>query len=195
MNRIARHFIQGLLIVVPGAVTIWVLYQIFILIDRLIALPIPGAGFVITLVGIFLVGLLASNLVLRKFFSLIETLFLRAPIARIIYFAIRDLIEAFVGERKRFNQPVLVSLPSLGDARILGFVTREDLRFLGLDHHVAVYLPQSYNFAGNLLLLPGERVEPLSLDPVQTMALIVSGGVSGFAPDGTSEPPRSTPVP
>lgn len=179
MNYIAKNFLRGLVIVIPIAVTIYVIYQIFIRIDRLLGLPFPGAGFVITIVAIFLVGVLASNIVGRKLLGLMEALFIRAPFVKIVYQSIKDLIEAFVGDRKRFNQPVAVTFSQLAGSRALGFVTREDLAFLGMEGSVAVYFPQSYNFAGNLLVVPASAVERLETDSSKLMTFIVSGGVSG----------------
>jgi uncharacterized membrane protein len=106
----------------------------------------------------------------------------RLPLARLIYNAIRDLLEAFVGEKKRFDQPVLVQIVPGSEARALGFVTRQEMDGAGMEGRVAVYLPQSYNFAGQLLVVPKESAVPIDLDPTAVMTFIVSGGVSG--PDG-----------
>jgi uncharacterized membrane protein len=84
-----------------------------------------------------------------------------------------------MGEKRRFDQPVLVSLSPGGHAEAVGFVTRTDLEFLGLLDYVAVYFPQSYNFAGNLLVFPKGQVHPLEAESTEVMAFIVSGGVSG----------------
>ena len=95
---------------------------------------------------------------------------------RLIYASIRDLLEAFVGDQKRFNQPVTVAL---GDGiRSIGFMTQEDLGFLSLPGHVAVYMPFSYSMAGGLIVVPNSRVEKLPIDSATVMALVISGGVS-----------------
>ena len=91
------------------------------------------------------------------------------------------LIDAFVGEKKRFDRPVLVTLGDGIDTSIIGFLTRRDLADFGVPGHVAVYFPQSYNFAGNLLVVPKARVRPLDVDSTRIMTLIISGGVSGEA--------------
>jgi len=112
----------------------------------------------------------------RKFLQLADLIFTRAPIVRLIYSAIRDLLEAFVGDQKRFNQPVAVSL--MEGVRTIGFMTQEDLGFLSMAGHVAVYLPFSYSMAGGLIVVPSSRVEKLPMDSASVMALVVSGGVS-----------------
>jgi uncharacterized membrane protein len=96
-----------------------------------------------------------------------------------LYSAIRDLVEAFAGEKKKFDKPVLVTFGPHSYAKIVGFITRENLENLGLKDHVAVYLPQSYNFAGNVLIFPKEAVTPLDIESSEAMTFIVSGGVAG----------------
>ncbi len=95
-----------------------------------------------------------------------------------LYSAIKDLIEAFAGKKKSFDKPAIVELTP-GGAKALGFITRETLEFLSLSDHVSVYFPQSYNFAGSVLIFPTERVTPIDIDSSEAMAFVVSGGVSG----------------
>jgi uncharacterized membrane protein len=103
----------------------------------------------------------------------------RLPFVRLLYSSTRDLLSAFVGEQRRFDKPVLVTLVPGGHARAFGFVTQESLERFGLDRHVAVYLPQSYNFAGSLLVFPADQVQAVPSDSADVMAFIVSGGVAG----------------
>ncbi len=176
MNWIVKNFLRGLVIVVPIALTLYLIYEGFMRIDRLVKLPVPGAGFALTVVLMVLVGALASNFFVRKFLQLTDVIFTRAPLVRLIYAAIRDLLEAFVGDQNRFNQPVAVSL--IDGVRTLGFVTQNDLGFLAMPGYVAVYLPFSYSVAGSLMLVPSARVERLAVDSAALMALVISGGVS-----------------
>jgi uncharacterized membrane protein len=178
MNWLVKNFLRGLVIVVPIALTVYLLYAAFIRIDRLIAFPTPGVGFLVMIGAIVAIGALASNFVIRKFLQLTEALFTRAPLVRIIYASIKDLLEAFVGDKKRFDKPVAVALSESGDLRTLGFVTQDDLTFLSLPGHVAVYLPFSYSMAGTLVVVPNARVQRLETDSAAVMALIVSGGIS-----------------
>ena len=179
MNWLIKNFLRGLVIVVPIALTIYILYQAFMWVDRLLALPTPGAGFAITIAAIIAIGWLGSNFVGRKLLELTETVFTRAPLVRLIYASLKDLLEAFVGDKKRFDQPVAVTL--VEGVRTLGFVTQEDLGFLSLEGNVAVYLPFSYSMAGSLVIVPATRVERLEIDSASVMALVVSGGVSRVA--------------
>jgi uncharacterized membrane protein len=179
MNWLIKHFLRGLIIVVPIAVTVYLLYVAFIWVDRLLPVPIPGLGFAILIVAIVAVGWLGTNIVGRKFVQLTELLFTRAPLVRLIYAALKDLLEAFVGDRKRFDQPVSVKLTE--GVRTLGFITQDDLGFLAMEGSVAVYLPFAYSMSGSMVIVPASNVERLAIDSASVMALVVSGGVSRSA--------------
>jgi len=179
MKRVIRYFLEGLLYVIPLAVTIYILYKIFVTVDSWLNLSIPGVGFLLTLIGILVIGFLASNVLTQGLMSLISQLFEKVPFIKLIYTSIKDLIGAFVGDKKSFEKPVLVTLSKEGYPKAIGFITKEDLEAFGLSEHVAVYLPQSYNFAGNLLIFPKDQVEVLDVDSSEVMAFLVSGGVSG----------------
>ena len=176
MNWIVKNFLRGLVIVVPIALTIYLIYIAFIKIDRLLNLPTPGVGLLLIVVTIIAIGALASNFFMRKFLQLTDAVFTRAPLVRLIYSSIRDLLEAFVGDKKRFDQPVSVQVTD--DVRTFGFVTQDDLSFLDLGGHVAVYLPFSYSMAGSVIVVPRARVQPLTIASSALMAFVVSGGVS-----------------
>ena len=105
-------------------------------------------------------------------------MFQKVPVVKMLYSALKDMIEAFAGDKKSFDKPVLVELIEKGP-KAMGFITRESADFLGIQGHVAVYMPQSYNFAGQVLIFPASRVLPIELGSGEVMATIVSGGVSG----------------
>jgi uncharacterized membrane protein len=176
MNWLIKNFLRGLVIVVPIAVTVYLLYQTFITLDRLLRLPTPGLGIAILIVATIAVGALASNFIGRRLFAITETVFTKAPLVRIIYAAIKDLLEAFVGNKRRFDKPVSVQMTE--GIRIFGFITRDDLGALGSPGDVAVYVPFSYTWDGCLLVVARERIQPLDADSASIMALIVSGGIS-----------------
>lgn len=178
MKRLTRYFLNGLLFLVPVVATIYVIYIIFIKIDNLFDFPIPGTGFLITIFIITFIGFIGSNFLTRRLVNLIDTMFSRLPLIKMLYTSVKDLISAFVGEKKGFNKPVAVTLSPNSNVMVIGFVTNESLNELGLADTVAVYLPQSYNFAGNLILVPKEQITPLSVDSVSLMKFIVSGGIA-----------------
>jgi len=185
MQLLLRSFFRGLLFVVPVAATVYVVYWLFVKVDnlfdleKLIGWSAPGITALIVIVAITLIGLLASNFLTAWLVRLAESLFTRMPLAKLVYSSIKDLLEAFVGEKKRFDKPVLVSLGDQVGGEVLGFITREDLEWLARKDRVAVYFPQSYNFAGSLVIFPRDRLTPIAADSSHVMQFIVSGGVSG----------------
>jgi len=178
MKRLMNYFLKGLLVFVPVALTVFTIVLAFTKLDGLLKIPIPGLGLLITILFIILIGFLASNFIGKKFFTLIDGLFTKLPVVKMLYSAIKDLIEAFAGEKKSFNRPAIVELTA-GGPKAVGFITRDSLEFLSLSDHVAVYFPQSYNFAGSVLIFPSDRVTPVDIDSSEAMAFVVSGGVSG----------------
>ena len=188
MKRIMRYFFRGLLVFVPTGLTVLVVASVVIYLNKLFGnLPkvpdYPGLGLCIGLVGtlliITLIGFFASNFVGRSLVRLVDRVFKQLPLVKILYTSIKDLIAAFVGEAKKFDKPVIVSLGPETYAKILGFITRESLVNFGLKGHVAVYFPQSYNFAGNVLIFPKKAVKLLDIPSSDAMTFIVSGGVAG----------------
>jgi uncharacterized membrane protein len=182
MKKLIHYFIKGLLIFVPIALTIFLLIWAFTSLDKasrfLFRINIPAIGLLLTVALITVIGFLASNFLGRKFFALIEKIFRGLPLVKLLYSAVKDMIEAFAGEKKSFDKPVLASIAPGSAVKVIGFITKESLENFGLEDYVAVYMPQSYNFAGNVLLFPKEAVKPLSVESSQAMAFIVSGGVS-----------------
>jgi uncharacterized membrane protein len=178
MKLLARRFVQGLLILVPIGVTAWVLYFAVTTIDGLLQLDIPGLGLVLTLALVLVVGFIASSVIGRKAFDLLEGVLTRLPVVKLLYTSLRDLLHAFVGERRSVGRPVMIELGGVEGVKLLGFLTCERFDDPRLAGHVAVYLPQSYNFAGNLVIVERARVHPIDADGAQFFAFVMSGGVA-----------------
>jgi uncharacterized membrane protein len=180
-------FLKGLIFVVPAALTIFLSIWAFTTIDGLLNLPVTGLGFLIFVGFTLLVGALATNILFTKAFEAFEKALTRLPLVKLLYFSIKDLIGAFVGEKKRFQKPVLVDMFGAdAEVKMVGYLTQEEVEMLDLPGYVAVYLPQAYNFAGSTVVVPRERIKRLSeADAARLMAFIVSGGVStGINPTG-----------
>jgi uncharacterized membrane protein len=186
MNKLLDYFLQGLLYVAPIAITLKVIYEVFKFIDGLVAqyidkllkFQIPGLGLIIIFFFIALVGYYGQKLVAKPVKVILEKLISKAPIVQIVYTSIRDFLSAFLGKEKRFNQPVLVMVNKIAQLEKIGFLTATDLSDLNIKDKVAVYFPHSYNFSGELFIVPSELVKPLDIQPAEAMKFIVSGGVS-----------------
>ena len=187
-KRLVRYFIRGCLVLLPLGVTGWLIFVTLSFFDHILPIGIPGVGLVLMLSVVTLVGLLTSNVIGRRIFQWTDRLLSRMPLVKLIYTSLKDLIGAFVGDHRNFDQAAAVEL-SPGGARMLGFVTRAGLHALGMPGHVAVYFPQSYNFAGQLAVVPRERVELLDVPSSEVMTFIVSGGISGFGRGQSLVPP------
>jgi len=195
MNTLIRLFFKGLLVLLPAVITFYLVYAIFMALNNTLfsalgrlfhqLLPQLEPGWPTTLLAIAstltlitVVGILANNYLGRYLVRRFEQLMKRIPLVKLLYNAVRDLFNALLGEDKRFNKPVLVCLSEEAGVRVAGFITAEDLSHWGLNEEVAVYLPQSYNFAGNLIIVPANRVTALDQPAGDVTTFIVSGGVS-----------------
>lgn len=179
MRTLTRSFAQGLLVLAPVAITVWVVVFSVTTLDKWLDTRIPGLGIVIAAAGITLIGYLTGNVVGTTVLTWLEGGLGRVPLIRILYNALRDLLGAFVGTKRKFDKPVAVEVNRHG-LKVLGFLTNEHFDDPQLAGHVSVYLPESYNFAGNLIVVPAERVHPLDADGAAFMAFIVSGGVTAM---------------
>lgn len=189
MKKISQYFLQGLLVLVPVAATVYMIYFIFSKIDGIFRFDVPGVGFLFTIGLILAAGFVTSTLLADRVILMVDRFFVRLPLVAMIYTSIKDLVNAFVGDKKSFDKPVQVAIDADNNISVLGFITREDLDALGIVNSVAVYLPQSYNFAGNLIIVDRSRVFPLTGDPGEIMKLIVSGGVSSQRAEYSTETP------
>jgi len=190
-GQIMDYFLQGLLITVPITVTFVVIIQAIVWIDELIpvhlpvtipgfeSFDIPGIGIIVLFIIITVLGYFASTLVANPVFSMTEKLLGKTPLLKIIYTSMKDLVEAFVGEKKRFTKPVLVTVSHTPLVQRIGFVTENDLTRLGISTAMlAVYLPFSYGFNGQLMIVESVNVKELDVTGTEMMKFVISGGVT-----------------
>ncbi len=180
MKRVIAYFFSGILFLAPIVVTIYLLYLGFTKVDQIFTFKIPGLGFLLTLAIIITTGFLVSTFLARGAVNLVDSVFLRMPLVKMIYSSVKDLVGAFVGEKKQFDKPVLVQLIPGSGVQMMGFITQESLASLGMAESVAVFVPQSYNFGGSVIVVPKTQVELLKVESGDLMAFLLSGGVSGF---------------
>jgi len=179
LRKIVNSFLQGLLLIAPISITVFVIFKLFEFIDGLIPLNIPGLGLLIILGSITLIGMLGSLIIRTPLSFLFNRIMDQVPLVKMLYTAISDLLSAFVGQKKKFTEPVMVILSKESNVRKLGFITERDLQNIGISSDfVAVYLPHSYNFSGNMFIVPAENVIPVVANSADFMKFIVSGGVT-----------------
>lgn len=179
MKTLLKYFVQGLIYVVPISVTVYIIWEIFTLIDNLLPIDVPGLGLVIILLFITVVGVVANHLISDKLLGMFEGYLKRAPLISLIYTAVKDLMQAFVGKKKSFSKPVLVKLYENSEIRRLGFITNNN--FEKLDEScdlITVYIPHSYNISGNMYLVPAHYIAPIKANASEFMKYAVSGGVT-----------------
>ncbi|MDO9511181.1 MAG: DUF502 domain-containing protein [Bacteroidales bacterium] len=186
-KRLIRYFMQGLLYMAPISITVYAIVISFQFLDGLVSkyiegylgYNIPGLGLLTVLVSITVIGFLGSSLIFNPIMRYLDRLVGKAPLIKIIYSAMKDLFQAFVGQQKKFTEPVLVKLNKEHEFERLGFVTQHDLTPLGIEENkVAVYFPASYSIMGELYIVPRENITPIDTSPADVMKLIISGGVT-----------------
>lgn len=191
VKKLFRYFIQGIIILAPIAITAYALYWLFEKVDGILRpyLNIPGLGFVIIMAFIVLVGWISSNFLMGSFINFFDQWMERTPVIKFIYSSTKDFFEAFAGDKRKFKIAVLANVFS-EDVWIIGFLTDEEMsKFeMGADK-VAVYVPQSYNFAGQLYILPRSKVRKIdAIGAGEAMKYAVTGGVVELDDEETKHP-------
>jgi len=185
MRKIAalflRYFLQGLIIISPIAITAWAAYSIFDFIDTKIPSMPRGVGFVIIISSLVVIGWLGSTFLIWKLLiNFFDSILERTPFLKFIYTSVKDVVESFMGDKKKFTKPVLVKVRTNPEIFQIGFITQNDLSKLNLAGKVAVYLPHSYAVSGFLFIVDIENIQPLNIHPSDAMKMAVSGGVAGL---------------
>lgn len=187
-RKIFQYFLQGILLVAPVVIVLYILYSLFVSVDGwlnnqispIIGFNIPGLGILILFVSLTLLGFLGQTALIRPIKKIINRFIKRIPLLNLLYSSVNDLFSAFVGKEKKFNVPVKVLFNAENNLWKLGFVTKETMDVIENEELAAVYFPHSYNFSGELYLVPKERIRYLKLSPAEVMKFIVSGGVTRF---------------
>jgi uncharacterized membrane protein len=185
-QKVIQYFLQGLLILGPVSITVYFIYIVFDKIDSILrpAINIPGLGFVIIIGFIILIGYVSSFFVMGRLLSVLDKFLEKTPGIKLLYSFVRDFFEAFAGNKKKFTNNVLACVDDTDVWRV-GFITQESMSTFGMEDYVAVYLPMAYSVAGNVYIVPKERIRPItSISATQSMKFAVSGGVTTIADSG-----------
>jgi len=196
-RKLFKYFLQGLIILAPITITIWAVASLFEAIDSLLPsliervapnlLPndsqgnpirLPGAGFFLVLLIVIGVGYISSSFIVGRMVELFDKVLERTPGIKIIYSTVKDFVEAFAGNKRKFTKSVLVNIDA-DDIWRIGFITQEELDKFGLKDYTAVYVPQSYAFAGTLFFVKKERIRLITdITSTDAMKFAISGGVA-----------------
>jgi uncharacterized membrane protein len=196
-KKMPQYFLQGLVIIVPMGISIYAVLWMFHTVDSLLPNIIhnlfpglidkttdgqlkryPGIGFIVTFFIVILIGRISSSFIVSRIVAFVDTILEHTPGVKFIYSPVKDFLESFTGNKKKFDRPVLVNIDSPGVWRI-GFITQEDANKFEMEDHVVVYLPQSYAIAGLTYIVEKEKIKPLhNIGGAEAMKFVVSGGVA-----------------
>lgn len=192
LGALLNYFVKGVIVVVPVGAALFLMYWGVYKLDSALNLSgffltdshgrpiyIPGVGILSMLVILLLVGVLVTNVITDPIKRWTNRWVNRLPLFKFLYSSIKDLTEAFVGEDKKFNEPVMVEVNEFGLKKI-GFLVQKDLENLGMPNEVAVYFPWSYSFAGQVMIISADKVTPIDRSAADVMKFVISGGVSGL---------------
>ena len=180
LKLLFRYFMQGLIILAPIAITGYVLFFVFDWIDSFLRpyVTYTGIGFLIVIGFIIFVGWISSYIIMESLISFFDHWLERTPGIKILYKAIKDFFQAFGGEKKKFTNAVLACVFG-NDVWIVGFLTDDEMEKFNMGSDmVGVYVPQAYNFAGQLYILPKDKVRKIeNIAAGEVMKYTVTGGV------------------
>lgn len=196
LKTIATHFGVGLATLLPFAFVIWVLVGIFQFVDNLlgptvdqvIGMHVPGVGFILVVIGTTLVGALTKVYMTHRMLQWAERLFNRIPFVKSLYSTIKELIQNLVGQRRGFQRAVLIQWPD-ERAQVLGLVTHENLppEIDPTGAKIAVYLPNTFQFAGITVLVERSRVTDCDLSVEDAFKFSISAGLGQSVLEWTGE--------
>ncbi|UCE93558.1 MAG: DUF502 domain-containing protein, partial [Flavobacteriaceae bacterium] len=172
MKKLINYLLQGLLYIAPLGITAYLIYASFNFVDglsqkllnRFFDFEIPGLGLLSLMIFLIFIGFLGRTIIAQPLKKVFRKIIDKVPLLNFIYSALNDLFSAFVGKEKKFNQPVLVRVNLNSDLEKLGFVTEEDLDIIRAEGKVAVYFPHSYNFSGELFVVPRDQIKHLDIN-------------------------------
>lgn len=185
-SQLIQNFFQGLMIIGPFGLTVFVFWYIISSIEQ--SVPYlsdklyPGITFLLVLIVIVVIGYLGNKFVFgRLILGRMDTVLAQMPGFKHIYSPTKDLMASFVGDKKRFTQPVWVRVNNEPEIWRIGFLTQKDMQSVGMKDKVAVYLPHSYAISGWVILTEEQNVKPVEgMNAATAMKFAVSGGVAGY---------------
>lgn len=191
MNRtfkaLTRLFFRGLLILAPLGITAYAIYFIFRTVDDMVPwlnLP-PGVGFLLVIFLVIFVGFLGTRFFFGRWIvEAMDYLLEHTPGISFIYTSVKEIIDSFVGDKKKFSDPVWVKVQDAPEMWRIGFTTQKSIEETSFaEEFVAVYLPQSYAISGWVIIIKKDQTRPVqNMNAVEAMKFAVSGGITGNLP-------------
>ena len=177
---IARSFLQGVLILSPVAVTAYVIYAVFDSVDTIIPELPRGLGFLLIIGTIPAIGYVGTRLFVgRMIIDAFDYLMQHTPGIKFLYSSVKDVMDSFMGDKKRFNTPVWLRTSRDPEMWRIGFLTQQDLAFVGMAGKIAVYLPHSYAISGWVVVADAANIKPVTkMNAAEAMKFAVSGGIT-----------------
>ena len=189
--RFVQYVLNGLLISLPVFGTGYIVYQLFSFLDSIVPRIIYsedelltkgdhfwGWGILMLVLVLFVLGWFGGMFINDSIKGWFQRLLNKIPGVNNLYNAISDVLGAFVGKEKKFNQPVLVRVSEQMDIEMIGFITDTDLAELGdIKGKVAVYFPMSYSFSGHMMIVPVKNITPIERNAVDILKYTMSGGI------------------
>ena len=181
------RFFTGVFVTLPVVLTAWVFWLFYASVDdfmaplyeHLLGRPIPGLGFLTAVLIIFVIGVIATNVVGRRILLLGERLIRYIPLVRRVYPTVKDFVDAFSPNRRSgFREFVIVEHPREGSYSY-GFLTG-DMRVDGAkpDALVSVYVPTNHLYLGDIVLVARDAVLPTGLSVEDGIRVILSAGTA-----------------
>lgn len=191
MRHVTTTFLRGLGVVLPVALTVWILVWLAQAAETMLQpvfmlmLPeqyyLPGLGVVLGVLIIYAAGVLVQLFVINKIWEALQGLFERIPLVKTVYSAISDFFDFFSRPRSDDGSTV-VSVDIGGDALLIGFITADAPSSINIPgttgERVAVYLPLSYQIGGYTLLVARDRVTPLEIGVEEAMRMVLTAGIA-----------------
>ncbi len=196
LRKLFQYFFQGIVVLAPICITLYAVIWLFSTMDNILPdllynffpnnlskangllRTIPGLGFVAVVIIVIFFGRISSGFFASRIFDALDHVLQRTPGLKFIYTSVKDILQAFTGNKKKFNRPVLVNIGE-EDVWRVGFITQESAGHFDLPQHDVVYIPLAYSITGVTYIVPRKKIKLLiNISPAEAMKFAVSGGVA-----------------
>lgn len=184
INKIVGYLLAGLVIVLPIALTVWVVYYLISTVQLYFNITSALVGLIVIIFFLIFIGFLTTKFIDNIFWTRVENFIIKTPFFGLVYKALKDITTAVVGRENKFSEPVMVDMHN--EIYKIGFVTNTEINLLFGDIPLSqdidkemylVYFPLSFSLSGDLYLVPRNRIKPIQAKAKDVMQTIVTGGI------------------